>query len=78
MGACLESIDLMLMRHRLICTLFLSNVDSVTETLICCDSIIIRTCKKIFRMDWSELPSLNSLRAFSAGAETGSYSAAVR
>ncbi len=28
-------------------------------------------------MDWSELPSLNSLRAFSAVAETGSYSAAA-
>ncbi len=27
-------------------------------------------------MDWSELPSLNSLRAFSAVAETGSYSRA--
>jgi len=25
-------------------------------------------------MDWSELPSLNALRAFAAVAETGSYS----
>ncbi len=27
-------------------------------------------------MDWSDLPSLNSLRAFAAVAETGSYSRA--
>ncbi len=29
-------------------------------------------------MEWSDLPSLNSLRAFSAVAETGSYSRAAR
>jgi LysR family glycine cleavage system transcriptional activator len=29
-------------------------------------------------MEWSDLPSLNSLRAFSAVAETGSYSQAAR
>lgn len=67
----------MLMRYGLIRALFLSNVDSVTENLIFCDSIIIGTCKKIFHMNWSGLPSLNSLRAFSAVAETGSYSAAA-
>ncbi len=31
------------------------------------------TCKNIFHMLWSDLPSLNSLRAFAAVAETGSY-----
>jgi LysR family glycine cleavage system transcriptional activator len=33
--------------------------------------------KKIYKMDWSGIPSLNSLKAFSALAETSSYSRAA-
>ena len=67
----------MLTRHGQTGAPSLPNVDKVTKKLICCESIIILTCKKIFHMNWSGLPPLNSLRAFSAVAETGSYSAAA-
>ena len=47
------------------------------ENLIHCDSTIFAFYKITLQMDWSELPSLTSLRAFAALAEQKSYTQAA-
>jgi LysR family glycine cleavage system transcriptional activator len=49
----------------------------MTENLIHYDSIIFSFCKVILQVDWSELPSLTSLRAFAALAEQKSFTRAA-
>jgi LysR family glycine cleavage system transcriptional activator len=55
-----------------------ANAISVRKNRTECYSKIFSICEFFFHMDWSHLPSLNSLRAFSVLAETNSYSAAAR
>ena len=53
-----------------------STIDIVVHVLFLCEPSFFIKCKFFLHMSWSDLPSLNSLRAFAAVAETGSYSKA--
>ena len=53
-----------------------STIDIVVHVLFLCEPSFFIKCKFFLYMSWSDLPSLNSLRAFAAVAETGSYSKA--